>query len=75
MQHTPQQYDSHCATAGCGCDHARCYKGWIDSDNNTTMPCMYCREATLTRLTRATQAKNKGYPQEAQARIMMKTKL
>ena len=75
MGYTPDQYDAHCAKPGCGCDHARCYKGWVDSDNHTTMPCMYCREETLSRLMRATQAKDRGYPQEAISRIMTKTKL
>ena len=75
MEHTKDQYDCHCTKPGCGCDHARCYKGWVDNDNNTTMPCLYCREETLSRLMRAAQAKEKGYPQEAVNRIMSKAKL
>ena len=75
MEHTKDQYDSHCTKPGCGCDHARCYKGWVDNDNNTTMPCLYCREETLSRLMRAAQAKDKGYPQDAINRIMSKTTL
>ena len=75
MEHTKDQYDAHCTRPGCGCDHARCYKGWVDNDNNTTMPCLYCREETLSRLMRAAQAKDKGYPQEAVNRIMSKAKL
>ena len=75
MEHTNHQYDAHCTKPGCGCDHARCYKGWVDNDNNTTMPCLYCREETLSRLMRAAQAKEKGYPQEAVNRIMSKAKL
>ena len=75
MEHTKDQYDAHCAKPGCGCDHACCFKGWVDNDNNTTMPCLYCREETLSRLMRAAQAKDKGYPQEAVNRIMSKAKL
>ena len=75
MEHTRDQYDAHCTKPGCGCDHARCYKGWVDNDNNTTMPFLYCREETLSRLMRAAQAKDKGSPQEAVNRIMSKAKL
>jgi len=73
MHNTKDQYDAHCTKPGCGCDHSRCYKGWVDSDNNTTMPCLYCREELLGRLMRATTAKDKGYPPAAISRIMMNT--
>ena len=73
MGYTPDQYDAHCTKPGCGCDHSRCYKGWVDTDNNTTLPCLYCREELLGRLMRATTAKDKGYPPAAISRIMMNT--
>ena len=73
MHNTKDQYDAHCTKPGCGCDHSRCYKGWVDTDNNTTMPCLYCREELLGRLMRATTAKDKGYPPAAISRIMMNT--
>ena len=73
MHNTKDQYDAHCTKPGCGCDHSRCYKGWVDTDNNTTMPCLYCREELLGRLMRATTAKDKGYPSAAISRIMMNT--
>ena len=64
------KYDSHCGLAGCGCDHARCYKGWIDNTAGT-WPCLYCREDLTGRLMRAQQAREKGYPQESISRILM----
>jgi len=73
MHNTKNQYDAHCTKPGCGCDHSRCYKGWVDGDNNTTMPCLYCREELLGRLMRATTAKDRGYPPAAISRIMMNT--
>ncbi len=64
------KYDSHCGLAGCGCDHARCYKGWIDNTTGT-WPCLYCREDLTSRLMRAQQARDRGYPQESISRILM----
>ena len=73
MTHPHNKYDSHCTQPGCGCEHKHCYRGWVDSENNTTYPCMYCREDLTGRLMRATQAKHGGYPQAAISRIMQKT--
>ncbi len=66
------KYDSHCGLAGCGCDHERCYKGWIDNTPGT-WPCLYCRDNLTGRLMRADQARAKGYPQASISRILMDT--
>ena len=76
MTHKPitySIYDGHCGLTGCGCDHARCYKGWIDNTAGT-WPCLYCRDNLTGRLMRAGQARDKGYPQAAISRILMDTK-
>ena len=65
-------YEAHCALKGCGCDHARCYKGWMDNTAGT-WPCLYCRENLTGRLMRAQQARDRGYPQASISRIIMDT--
>ena len=34
--------DAHCFRSGCNCSHETCYRGWIDSDTETS-PCRQCR--------------------------------
>ena len=34
--------DAHCFRSGCNCAHESCYRGWIDSDTETS-PCRQCR--------------------------------
>ena len=34
--------DAHCFRSGCNCSHESCYRGWIDSDQETS-PCRQCR--------------------------------
>lgn len=34
--------DAHCFRSGCSCRHESCYRGWIDSDNESS-PCRQCR--------------------------------
>ena len=34
--------DAHCFRGGCNCSHESCYRGWIDSDTETS-PCRQCR--------------------------------
>ena len=34
--------DAHCYREGCSCEHIRCYRGWVDSDSDTS-PCRMCR--------------------------------
>ena len=34
--------DRHCFRSGCSCSHASCYRGWLDSETETT-PCRHCR--------------------------------
>ena len=34
--------DAHCFRSGCSCSHESCYRGWIDSDTETS-PCRQCR--------------------------------
>ena len=34
--------DAHCFRSGCNCSHESCYRGWIDSDTETS-PCRQCR--------------------------------
>jgi len=72
MKHSQDKYDSHCTRPGCGCEHINCYKGWVDSESNTTYPCLYCNENLSSRLMRATLARDGGYPQAAISRIMQK---
>ena len=34
--------DAHCFRSGCNCSHETCYRGWIDSETETS-PCRQCR--------------------------------
>ena len=34
--------DAHCFRSGCNCSHESCYRGWIDSDTETSA-CRQCR--------------------------------
>ena len=66
-----QLYDSHCRKPACTCHHTSCYRGWRDTtDAHTTAPCLDCRPATYERWLKAQEARAKGYPAEAVARMM-----
>ena len=34
--------DSHCFRSGCNCSHQSCYRGWLDSETETS-PCRHCK--------------------------------
>lgn len=46
LQMDVEQMDRHCKRSSCQCAHTDpCYRGWLDNDKGTAVPCPNCRSS------------------------------